>query len=404
MRPRFLCLPTEIKLMILQYLDVAASLKLRLLCKAARDDVQQIWVGCFGTESFMFHEQGLQTLEDISSHPDLAGRVHTITLSLYHLLPRHELALCPPAVDNLEINIHFDAYDTHLEAQSLMVQTNSDYAFLERSLKRLPNCTRLIICDRAKPKGLKRLIEQIGIRPQRSLNLMSETSEEFVQHMVINTFAAAAVSNVPVERFDIGPGLSLGNANRIRPLMLDAFSGLSRRTHLFSTLLHLNLALGGDKRWANPCRKSTMSGLVCLLNICPSLETFTLEFQSRDESDMFATMASSLFIPNLKSFGLAAVDCTSKDLTWFLLRHSLTLNLIRFDKVNLEDGLEGRRLLTRVIRDCFSITDFSMRNCIKDFGWNYTTKEVSRLKNVNISSQDELNSMVALLEREPSDT
>jgi hypothetical protein len=147
-----------------------------------------------------------------------------------------------------------------------------------------------------------------------------------------------------------------------------------------SSLRELRLVL-------NPvCPNEALESAKWTSNLClfferfPQLSNLSLEFEFRDSYgpdggdpdfdythreliSRFSTFSSELFVPHLKTLRLSCVDCTSRELAIFLLRHNRTLRVIELDAIELVDELNGWPWLIEVVRDSMQVTYFSIQSC-----------------------------------------
>lgn len=364
-------------------------LDFRQTCRKIKADTALVFAQkYFQTRRVMFERHSLQTLLSISKYPPLCQSIRTLEICPNHLLPLEKLQAIESAIKEIDYidiicggvesntedtealdgdrlsRLNAKAYRKCFEDQEQLNRTEYDVECLKEIMTRLTNCRSIIISDENRPWGLKHVRNSIGIFPQRTLPFTSSpTSVKLIRHMIQVVLTAAVTSKARVETLDIDIGFSMRNASCINPHMLIGPCSALLAQSPITSLSHLHLVLDKASSGLSTDPSGWASALVQFTNFFPRLSHFSLGFEDRDDFGRFSELCTVLYMPKLEVLSLQSINCSSMALAFFLLRHHRALRKIRFNWIELTDGVGAWRWLIGVIRDSLDITSLGMRGC-----------------------------------------
>ncbi|KAH7153736.1 hypothetical protein DER46DRAFT_387625 [Fusarium sp. MPI-SDFR-AT-0072] len=357
-------LPAEITELIFAELPPSDLLRLRQACREANARTIHI-VGpkFFQKGNVTLERQSLQCLSNVSKCHHLASSIRTLNICTYQHL----------SFGDIQHTVsHFDWYmqaiDLQRELEDLkqLLLGGRDIEALAQILRRLTGCKRINIYQSDQPSDMRNLDCGLNIlSPTAFINQSSKGlgSVRDIFHVVL---AAVVSSGLDIEILDFTcPKLLMGEAT---PVVHEMFAGLSsvisERSGLES-LRDLRILLDLTKDIST----GWVSEFVHFMGLFPQLVDLQLHFQpqlrfDRESCKEFATLWSTLYIPNLEKLDLGSIDCTGSDLSLFILRHRTTLREIHLETINPIDGTNAWNLIIEILRCMFDAVSFTMVECL----------------------------------------
>ncbi|KAI0540499.1 hypothetical protein GGR58DRAFT_499075 [Xylaria digitata] len=363
-------LPAELTALIVYQLESEALFNLRQTCRQANDiTINHFAKNHFSQRFIMLERRSLETFRELSRHSVLGPSVSELKIGTDRFLDSHELN-----VRGFEDNQRLAGYREHqrdtpayhraFENQSYLQQSGLDTTYLTSAFEHLSGCEVITLGSYVRhdrPWGVKHLIRQIGVPPNRLIHSWVPSNIKYINRAIQILLEAVMASKMALKELRIVFGFHgiAGDGVTSEMFTLPEPCAVRIRKDLTS-LVCLRLVLGTDRspHWA--------SHLIRFVNLFPSLSHLELHFEPPDEGqsgkNRFQQVCDVLYVPNLQLLEIAYVDCTELDLANLTLRHKDTLKEVVLDCVWLP-GEDSWRSVVCTMRDMLALEYLRLDYC-----------------------------------------
>ncbi|KAF1953145.1 heme oxygenase-like protein [Byssothecium circinans] len=286
-------------------------LELRLTSKTLRSKVDFVWLHAFGVQPVPFTKASLLALCELSSHKNIAPRIHGLIFTR-PIPKRRKFGYCGEPGENADLQMLLNLYADTITLPSMLL------CYALTHLKKLRSITA--------SKGVQHLlISDLNHPPCSSKNVLD---------FILN---ASQIAGNPLESISLGTEWGICHGSRPDFLLYPLHVRGDHLRHL--KVLHLVLA-------ATNCRRPQFYGFLKLLtNAATSLRELHLCMDrpgiaqippgDLSKAAWLLTMISKAHFPRLHALKLSGFEIVPRAIQMFLLNHRLTLEQLEFDNCSL---------------------------------------------------------------------
>lgn len=336
-------LPTEVTTLLASVMDSQALFNFRLTSKQLHLKSKDHFIPrYFGTRCHMLSRRSLATLLAISLDPVLRLSVHTLEISIKHLIddiPCYQPGTwdCPGdwqtgRENGIKAVVDEGEYIHHLKDQKMIADCGLDTAYLTSILTNLTNCKNVSINDTHEPWGSQSQKKQVGISPSSSM--WHASSVAYVKRTIQVVLTAITSSRISLDHLGISTGF---NRKVPGPELLPSrqqiylYEPVPQHTHITYLFLTINPETSaGPDTW--------IQDFLQFMQLFKSLRQFGLYFYPHDDYERLHSIGTNLELECLEFLSIAGADCSEDDLATLFLKHKYTLSEIHLDMVNIIEG------------------------------------------------------------------